>query len=222
MEQDNLVYLAGFAIDNYGLATAFPIAKVEDLKGHKIGGAGPNLAWFKNTGAVGVQGSLNTFYNDIKTGVYEGAIAFITSAVPAKLFEVAPNYTVANMGAMYAGGVAINKARWDKLPDEVKAAFSKAADVYRKNYAAEQNARIAGAIEAWKKAGGKYNELSAEERLKLVKAIPNPTHRLDQAGRPLGQEGACGLHGCSTGDRLQVPARLRQGISPRGADRIDV
>ena len=171
----NLVYLTGFAIDNYGLATAFPIAKAEDLKGHKIGGAGPNLAWFKNTGAVGVQGSLNTFYNDIKTGVYEGAIAFITSAVPAKLFEVAPNYTVANMGAMYAGGVAINKARWDKLPDEVKAAFRKAADAYRKNYAAEQNARVAGAIEAWKKAGGKYNELSAEERLKLVKAIPSPT-----------------------------------------------
>ncbi len=171
----NVVYLAGFAIDNYGLATSFPITKVDDLKGHKIGGAGPNLAWFKNTGAVGVQGSLNTFYNDIKTGVYEGAIAFMTSAVPAKLFEVAPNYTVLDMGAMYAGGVAINKARWDKLPDEVKAAFRKGADAYRKNYAAEQNARVAGAIEAWKKAGGKYTELSAEERLKLVKAIPNPT-----------------------------------------------
>ena len=171
----NALYLGGFAIDNYGLATAFPITKADDLKGHKIGGAGPNLAWFKNTGAVGVQGSLNTFYNDIKTGVYEGAIAFITSAVPAKLYEVAPNYTVVNMGAMYAGCVAINKARWDRFPDEVKAALRKGADAYRKNYAAEQNARVAGAIETWKKAGGKYIELPAEERLKLVKAIPNPT-----------------------------------------------
>jgi hypothetical protein len=63
----NLVYLTGFAIDNYGLATTFPIAKLEDLKGRKIGGAGPNLAWFKNTGAVGVRAA-PTLYNDIKTG----------------------------------------------------------------------------------------------------------------------------------------------------------
>jgi TRAP-type C4-dicarboxylate transport system substrate-binding protein len=171
----NVTYLAGFAIDNYGLATTFPITRMEDLNGHKIGGAGPNLAWLKNTGAIGVQGSLNTFYNDIKTGVYEGAIAFITSAVPAKLYEVAPYYTVASMGAMYAGGVAFNKARWDRLPGEVKAAFHKGAEAYRKNYAAEQNARVAGAIDAWRKAGGKMNELSAAEQHRLVKAIPNPT-----------------------------------------------
>ena len=171
----NLVYLAGFAIDNYGLATNFPITKMEDLKGKKIGGAGPNLAWLKDTGSVGVQGSLNTFFNDIKTGVYDGAVAFITSAVPAKLFEVAPNYTVVDMGAMYAGAVAINKSRWDKFPDEVKAAFKKGADVYKNAYIKEQSARIAGATEAWTKAGGKMTKLPAAEQARLVKAIPNPT-----------------------------------------------
>lgn len=170
-----VTYLTGFAIDNYGLVTTFPISKMEDLNGHKIGGAGPNLAWFKNTGAVGVQGSLNTFYNDIKTGVYEGAISFITSAVPAKLYEVAPNFTVTNMGAMYAGGAAFNKARWDKLPDEVKAAFRKGAEAYRKNYAAEQNAQVSSATEAWTKAGGKMAPLPPAEQQRLVKAIPNPT-----------------------------------------------
>jgi TRAP-type C4-dicarboxylate transport system substrate-binding protein len=170
-----LVYLAGFAIDNYGIASTFPISKMEDLNGHKIGGAGPNLAWFKNTGAVGVQGSLNTFYNDVKTGVYEGVIAFITSAVPAKLYEVAPNFTVANMGAMYAGAVAVNKSRYDKLPAEVKAAFQKGKEAYAKAYVAEQSARIAASLEAWKAGGGKITELSAAEQQRLVKAIPNPT-----------------------------------------------
>jgi TRAP-type C4-dicarboxylate transport system substrate-binding protein len=170
-----LIYLTGFAIDNYGLATAFPVAKVEDLNGHKIGGAGPNLAWFKNTGAVGVQGSLNSFYNDIKTGVYEGAISFITSAMPAKLYEVAPNFTVVNMGAMYAGGVAFNKSRWDRLPDEVKEAFRKGAQAYRRNYVAEQNAQVSKATEAWTQAGGKITTLSPAEIQRLVKVIPNPT-----------------------------------------------
>lgn len=179
----NLVYLAGFAIDNYGLATNFPIAKFEDLKGKKIGGAGPNLAWFKNTGAVGVQGSLNSFYNDIKTGVYDGAIAFITSAVPARLNEVAPHFTVVNMGAMYAGAVAVNKARFDKFPDEVKAAFRNGADAYKQAYVKEQTARIAAATEAWKKGGGKLTELAPAEQARLVKAIPNPTEEwIKQAG----------------------------------------
>jgi TRAP-type C4-dicarboxylate transport system substrate-binding protein len=181
----NLVYLAGFSIDNYGIATNTPINKIEDLKGKKIGGAGPNLAWFKNTGAVGVQGSLNTFYNDIKTGVYDGAIAFITSAVPAKLFEVAPNYTVANMGAMYAGAVAINKGRWDKLPEELKAAFRKGANAYKVAYLVEQTARIEASLAAWQKGGGKVVKLAPAEQAKLVKIIPNPTKDwIKQAGAP--------------------------------------
>ncbi len=181
----NLVYLAGFAIDNYGLATSFPITKFEDLKGRKIGGAGPNLAWFKNTGAVGVQGSLNTFYTDIKTGVYEGAIAFVTSAVPAKLYEVAPHFTVVSMGAMYAGAVAINKSRWDKFAPEVQAAFRKGAAGYREAYLKEQTARIAAATDAWKKSGGKMTELAPAEQARLVKAIPNPTEEwIKQAGPP--------------------------------------
>jgi TRAP-type C4-dicarboxylate transport system substrate-binding protein len=178
-----LVYLAGFSIDNYGLVTNFPINRVEDLKGKKIGGAGPNLAWFRNTGAVGVQGSLNTFYNDIKTGVYDGAIAFVTSAVPAKLFEVAPHYTVTNMGAMYAGAVAINKGRWDKLPEEVKAAFRKGGNAYKGGYLVEQSARINGAMAAWEKSGGKLVTLSPAEQARFVKTIPNPTRDwMKQAG----------------------------------------
>lgn len=169
-----LVYLAGFSIDNYGIATNFPVAKVEDLKGKKIGGAGPNLTWFAGTGAVGVQGSLNTFYNDIKTGVYDGAVVFATSAVPAKLYEVAPHLTLLDFGAMYAGAVAINKARWDKLPDEVKAAFRKGANAYKGVYITEQTARIKASLDAWEKGGGKIVRLAPEERARLVKMIPNP------------------------------------------------
>ena len=171
----NLVYLAGFSIDNYAIASTFPINTLDDLKGKKIGGAGPNLNWFKNTGAVGVQGSLNSFYNDMKTGVYDGAVAFITSAVPAKLFEVAPYYTVTDFGAMYAGAVAINKSRWDKFPEELKAAFRRGANAYKAAYLAEQTARIQSSLAAWQKGGGKIVPLSATEKAKFVKIIPNPT-----------------------------------------------
>ena len=173
--RNGVVYLAGFSIDNYGIVTNVPIAKLTDLKGKKIGGAGPNLAWFKNTGAVGVQGSLNSFYNDIKTGVYDGAIAFVTSAVPAKLFEVAPHMTQVDFGAMYAGAVAINKNRFDRFPDEVKSAFRRASNAYKASFLAEQTARIQSSTDAWQKAGGKIVRLDPAEQARFVKLIPNPT-----------------------------------------------
>ena len=171
----NVVYLAGFAIDNYYIAANFPFSKIEDLRGKKIGGAGPNLNWIKNTGAVGVQGSLNSFYNDIKTGVYDGAFVFATAAVPSKLFEVAPNLIKLDFGAMHAGALAVNKGRWDKLPDEVKAAFRKGANAYKANYLTEQTSRIESSLAAWQKAGGKLVVVEPAERAKLVKLVPNPT-----------------------------------------------
>lgn len=171
----NTMFLAGFAIDNYYIAANFPFAKVEDLKGKKIGGAGPNLNWIKNTGAVGVQGSLNTFYNDIKTGVYDGAFVFATAAVPSKLFEVAPHLIKLDFGAMHAGALAVNKGRFDKLPDEVKAAFRKGANAYKATYLNEQTTRIESSLAAWQKAGGKVVNVDPAERARLVKMIPNPT-----------------------------------------------
>ena len=180
----NTVFLAGFAIDNYYIAANFPFSKVEDLKGKKIGGAGPNLNWIKNTGAVGVQGSLNTFYNDIKTGVYDGAFVFATAAVPAKLFEVAPNLIKLDFGAMHAGALAVNKGRWDKLPPDVKAAFRKGANAYKATYLAEQSARIESSLAAWQKAGGKLITVDAAERARMVKMVPNPTRDwFKQAGQ---------------------------------------
>lgn len=117
--------------------------------------------------------------------MYDGAVAFVTSAVPAKLFEVAPHFTVVDFGAMYAGAVAINKGRWNKFPEEVKAAFRKGANAYKGAYLLEQTARIESAQAAWQKGGGKLTPLSAAERTRMVKLIPNPTKDwIKQAGPP--------------------------------------
>jgi len=178
-----IVHLASFALDSYQTMTTFPINRVEDLKGRKISAAGPNLNWIKNTGAVGVQGNLNVWYNDIKTGVYDGGIVFITAAVPGKFFEVAPHFTKFDFGAMAPGSIAVNAGRWNKLPDEVKAAFRRGANAYKANYLREQQERIATSYEAWQKAGGKVTEFPEAERLRLIKMLPNPSKDwLKQAG----------------------------------------
>jgi len=171
----NLVHLASLVLDNYYIVANFPFTKIEDLKGKKIGGGGANMNWIKNTGAIGVQGNLNTFYNDIKTGVYDGAMIFATAAVPAKLFEVAPNLIKVDFGAMHTGALAVNKGRWDKLPEEAKAAFRKGAAAWKLAVLIEQTARTESALAAWQAGGGKIISVDPAELAKLVKLVPNPT-----------------------------------------------
>ena len=41
----NLVHLASISLDSYHIVANFPFSKIEDLKGRKIGGGGPNMSW---------------------------------------------------------------------------------------------------------------------------------------------------------------------------------
>jgi TRAP-type C4-dicarboxylate transport system substrate-binding protein len=174
-ERYNQVYLTGFALDDYGVVTSFPLNKVEDLNGKKLAGPPPALAWIKGSGAVGVVGNLPSYYNDIKSGVYAGAITFGSGAAPAKLYEVAPNYVQTGFGAMYAGGISVNKARWDKFPPEVKAALKAGADEYASAYSKEQFVRLVSALDTYRANKGQVVAFPDAERARLAKLIENPT-----------------------------------------------
>ncbi len=184
----NVIYLAGLVIDNYGIVAKSSVAAFTDLPGKRFAGGGANLNWVKGTGAVGVQGGLAAFYNDIKSGVYDGALTFFTAAVPAKLFEVAPNFLMLDFGAMYATSVGINKNRWDRLPEEVKGAIRKGATIYKAAYLAEQNARLANSISTWEKTGGKIIRLTPEQRAALIRQVPNPTKEWAKQAGPAQAE----------------------------------
>src|SRR5690606_33826792 len=132
--------------------------------GIKLGGAGPNLAWLGGTGAVGVQGSFITFYNDIKTGVYDGFISWMTAAVPAKLYEVAPYWNEVGFGAMYIGGLGVSQTQWDSFSDEVKEAFRTAAKAYSDAYHTEQEQRYEAMKKTMLDNGVTIVEMDAAER----------------------------------------------------------
>ena len=111
---NGLEYLGGaIGIDDYLLMTNFPINSIADLDGKKIGAPGPAVNWLKGTGAGGVSGNLTTYYNEIKTGVYDGVIVFASAALPGKLHEVAPYITKVGFGAQYArAGSQQGLVRW--------------------------------------------------------------------------------------------------------------
>lgn len=169
--KNNLVYLGGMSLDTYHIWTKFPLAKLEDLQGKKISAPGPSANWVRGTGAVAVAGNLNTYYEDIKSGVSDGALTFVTGAWGAKLHEVAPHITKVNIGSQFAGGIAMNKARFDKLPPEVQSAIREAADAWTAQYAKAQAAAAATLMQNMVAAGAKASELSEAERKRWADAL---------------------------------------------------
>ncbi len=169
--KNNLVYLNGMALDSYHIWTKFPVTRLEDLQGKKLSAPGPSANWVKGTGAVAVAGSLNSYYEDIKSGVSDGALVFATGAWGAKLHEVAPYITKVNFGAMFAGGLAINKAVFDKLPGEVQKALHEAADLWAAQYVKIQSAAVEGVLQKMVAAGAKISELSPAERKRWADSL---------------------------------------------------
>ncbi|KPQ07136.1 MAG: TRAP-type C4-dicarboxylate transport system, periplasmic component [Rhodobacteraceae bacterium HLUCCA12] len=163
----------GFALDNYLLMTTFPVESIEDLEGRRIGAPGPAVNWVEGTGAVGVSGNLTTYYNDIETGVFEGAIVFPTAAAPARLHEVAPHVTVTDFGAQYAGALVANRTWFAEQPEAVQQALREGAEAYTEAYLAEQAERVAAAMDTIAADEDRLHVLDPEERRRWAEALPD-------------------------------------------------
>ena len=110
-------------VDNYMLWSKTPIKKLADIKGRKVGAAGPNLPWVIAAGAAGVQTNLADAYNSLTTGIYEALIVWRQAAGAFKLCEAAPYVIDADLGAVNALSLNVNQDVWDGLPDEVRKAL---------------------------------------------------------------------------------------------------
>jgi TRAP-type C4-dicarboxylate transport system substrate-binding protein len=186
-EANGLEYLGGaIGIDDYLLMTNFPINSIADLEGKKIGAPGPAVNWLKGTGAVGVSGNLTTYYNEIKTGVYDGVIVFASAAVPGKLYEVAPHITKVGFGAQYAGGFAANKDWYDGLPADVQTALKDAAKVNSTAYQADLDATVTKFLGIMEAQGATVTEVDQAFREQWAAGMDNVAKvwadRLDSEG----------------------------------------
>ncbi|MEZ5714091.1 MAG: C4-dicarboxylate TRAP transporter substrate-binding protein [Paracoccaceae bacterium] len=173
-EENGLEYLGGgIGIDDYLLMTTFPVSSIDDLAGHKIAAPGPAVNWLKGTGAVGVSGNLTTYYNEIKTGVYDGVIVFASAALPGKLHEVAPYITRVGFGAQYAGGIAANKDWFDGLPAEVQAALKAAAKADAVAYQQDLDASVAKFLGLMQEQGATVTEVDQAFRERWAGGMDN-------------------------------------------------
>ncbi len=187
-EDNGLVYLGGaIGIDDYLLMTNFPVNSIDDLKGKKIGAPGPAVNWLKGTGAVGVSGNLTTYYNELKTGVYDGVIVFASAALPGKLYEVAPYITKVGFGAQFAGGIAANKDWFDSLDPRVQKALKDAAEIDRVAYQKDLDASVEKFLQIMVSKGATITEVDQEFRKRWAFGMDNVAklwaEKLDAEGR---------------------------------------
>ena len=186
--ENGLEYLGGgIGIDDYLLMTKFPVNSIADLDGKKIGAPGPAVNWLKGTGAVGVSGNLTTYYNEIKTGGYDGVIVFASAALPGKLHEVAPYITKVGFGAQYAGGLAANKDWFDGLSPKVQQALRDAASADRVAYHKDLDASVAKFLGIMQAQGATVTEVDQAFREEWAAGMENVAQlwarRLDGEGK---------------------------------------
>jgi len=171
---NGVTYLgAPIVIDDYLLMTNFPVNTLADLDGKKIGAPGPALNWLSGTGAVGVSGNLTTYYNELKSGVFDGVIVFASAALPGKLFEVAPHITRAGLGAQYAGSVCANTDWWESLPGDVQGAMTSALEKTSEWYLANLEGAVTKSFELMQAEGATVVDASPEMRKAWAAGMDN-------------------------------------------------
>ncbi len=203
----NQTYLGGGAFDDYGLGTKFPWTKMSELKGVKIGAAGPNLPWLDYAGASKVQTNLNEVYNALQSGVYDGIVIFPAPYFGFKFGEVAKYYTTMGWGSVAAYPISVNKNTWAKLPDSVKKIINEEIRVYEQAVQDESETKYTTALDNLRKQGVTVRDLGSEERKKMAVAIEPWVNQKAQEYEDLG------FPGKDTFRRLIVVAK-EKGATP--------
>jgi TRAP-type C4-dicarboxylate transport system substrate-binding protein len=187
----NAKFLGASALDTYHLLSTFPIDSVEDLRGRKILAPGPSAAWLEGTGAVAVDGSLTTYYQQIQTGVADGVITILTGAAPNRLHEVAPYITLVGLGSQVTGALAINLDTWNRLPEDVRAVLEELGPEYSRYVAEDLARRYDSSIARMQSEGATVSELPLAEKEKWLAAMPDIAGRWIEAterrGHPAGE-----------------------------------
>ena len=170
----NQVYLTNSVVlDTYQVFTKPAVRDLAGMKGLKISGAGFNLRYLGPVGAIGVSGPLTGYYNQIQTGVTDGALLWPEAAATFKIAEVAPNMLEADIGAVNTKVLTANADFWAKQPAEVKKVLMEVAIEYRDLLAKIAAAEGADSVAAYKKAGGTVHKLPAAQRSQWAREMPN-------------------------------------------------
>ena len=180
--------------DNYHLGSSIPWETVDDLRGVKVAGAGPNLPWLEFAGVIPVQSTLPDGYMSLQTGVYSGWVMFPSAYAAYKFHEPAPYYTLIGFGAM-GGAVAVtmNTRSLERLPAEIQRIVRQVGRDYEGEAARVLDERQAAGLEMLRNSGAQVRELPAEERTQWARSLRDFPDRMAKEADSRGMPGSAVL-----------------------------
>jgi TRAP-type C4-dicarboxylate transport system substrate-binding protein len=200
----NQNYLGGgIAADIFNIWSTKPIHSIDDVKGMKLGGAPPTANWVTGTGATHVITGLSENYNNLKSGLVDGVMLFVTGAVPNKYFEVAKYVAVVEFGSTFGGGLTVNKDKWDGYPKEIKDAINVGIGAFEVAFAEELRTGIDKAWDALGKTDSVVYKFPEEERIRWAKALAPLGNNWAAAMEAKGLPGRKVLEGYMNGIRAK-------------------
>lgn len=175
----NIMFLGAQAPDPVHLFTKFPVRRFEDIQGRKISGIGSIGSWLTALGGVPISSPLPSMYNDIQTGVSEGAMTVATAVASVKVHEVAPNITLLKMGSFNVGAIGMSKDSYNKLPAAVQKVVRDVGREYSEKLAEVLDRDVGSALKLFREEGSKQRppvvigEVSDDERTRMFKSMKN-------------------------------------------------
>ncbi len=183
--------------DSIQLFTKFEVRRIEDIKNRKISAIGSIGSWLKALGGVPVSSPLPRMYNDVKTGLTDGALTVPSLILAVKLYEVAPYVTLLDMGGFNASSLAVSKRSFAKLPAEVREVIRDVGKGYSAAATEAFRRSNAAAFKLFREKGPNLNppvritEPSKEELVRMYKSMPNIARawakRVEASGAPGSQ-----------------------------------
>jgi TRAP-type transport system periplasmic protein len=184
----NQIALSHAPSESMQMFTKFPLKKVEDLQGKKIGASGALGQVLRGTGAVIVTSSMLSSFTDIKAGVYDGYPISASLAFPYKTYQAAPHMAEVDFGTTMVAAITVNKKTWAALPAHAQKIFREVAHDYVLKYMALEKERSKQVLEQIRKEGVDVVVFSPEQRRAWAMKMPNIARewalQLDKEGQP--------------------------------------
>lgn len=171
-EWDSVHVLFFFAPGPQILATKNrPVRKLEDLKGLKIRGSGRLADVLASLGGTPVGVHMRDTYDGLKRGVIDGVVDARETWKSFKLGELLKYATLSfKVGMSFPFYVAMNKDKWNSLPDDVKKIISEIAAEWEEKTGTLMNKLDGVGKEFFLSKGGELIPLSDEEADRWVEA----------------------------------------------------
>jgi len=184
----NQIALTHAPSESLQMFTKFPMSRVEDLRGKKIGASGALVQVLRGTSAVIVTSSMLSSFTDIKAGIYDGYPISASLAFPYKTYQAAPFQTKVDFGTAMVAALTVNKKTWAALPPHAQKIFKEVAHEWTLQHMAAEIARSKQLVDILKKEGVTTVEFSDEQRRNWAMKMPNIAKewalQLDKEGQP--------------------------------------